>query len=129
MKIAVVGSRGLSVKDLAQYLPAYATELVSGGAKGIDACAREYACQTGMKLTEFLPDYRRYGRAAPLHRNLEIIAYADAVIAFWDGQSRGTRFVIGECERRGKKVTVYRRPQKPDCVHGCFYIYLRGKEM
>ena len=52
MKIAVVGSRGLSVKDLAQYLPAYATELVSGGAKGIDACAREYACQTGMKWTE-----------------------------------------------------------------------------
>ena len=118
MKIAIVGSRGLSVENLAQYLPANATELVSGGAKGVDACAREYAGQTGMKLTEFLPDYRKYGRAAPLYRNLEIIAYADEVIAFWDGQSRGTGFVIGECERRGKKITVYQWPQKMDCVQG-----------
>lgn len=55
MKLAVIGSRGLTVKDLGKYIPEGVTEIVSGGAKGIDACAREYAIQNGIKLTEFLP--------------------------------------------------------------------------
>ena len=109
MKIAIVGSRNLTIQNLEGYLPQDVTKIVSGGAKGIDACAREYAHQAGLKLTEFLPDYQRYGRSAPLRRNLEIIRYADEVIAFWDGQSRGTRFVIEECRKQGKKVTVYKQ--------------------
>ena len=91
MKVAVIGSRSLTVQNLEEYLPQGMTEIVSGGAKGIDTCAREYAHQAGLKLTEFLPDYPRYGRGAPLRRNLEIIRYADEVIAFWDGQSHGAR--------------------------------------
>ena len=109
MKVAVVGSRNLTVTDLHRYLPQGVTEIVSGGARGIDTCASEYAHQAGLKLTEFLPDYPRYGRGAPLRRNLEIIRYADEVIAFWDGQSHGTRFVIEECRKLGKKVIVYRQ--------------------
>ncbi len=109
MKIAIVGSRNLTVQNLGKYLPQGVTEIVSGGAKGIDTCAREYAHQAGLKLAEFLPDYQRYGRSAPLRRNLEIIRYADQVIAFWDGQSHGTRFVIEECKKQGKRVTVYRQ--------------------
>ena len=85
MKVAVIGSRGLWVESLGDYLPPGVTEIVSGGAKGIDTCAREYAREHGVKLTEFLPDYPRYGRGAPLKRNMEIIAYADQVLAFWDG--------------------------------------------
>ena len=65
MKIAVIGSRGLRVSDLGQYLPDGVTEIVLGGAKGVDACAREYALANGLILTEFLPEYQRYGRAAP----------------------------------------------------------------
>ena len=109
MKIAVIGSRSLTIQNLEEYLPQDVTEIVSGGAKGIDTCAREYAHQAGLKLTEFLPDYQRYGRSAPLRRNLEIIRYADEVIAFWDGQSHGTWFVIEECKKQGKRVTVYRQ--------------------
>ena len=105
MKVAVIGSRSLTVQNLGEYLP----QDVTGGAKGIDTCAREYAQREGLKLTEFLPDYQRYGRSAPLRRNLEIIHYADEVIAFWDGQSHGTWFVIEECRKLGKKVTVYRQ--------------------
>lgn len=107
MKVAVIGSRGLFIQNLEKYLPQGTTEIVSGGAKGIDACAREYACQAEVKLTEFLPDYQRYSRSAPLRRNLEIIDYADEVIAFWDGKSPGTKFVIEECRKRGKALTVY----------------------
>ena len=106
MKISVIGSRGLKVNNLEKYLPRDVTEIVSGGARGIDTCAREYALANRLKLTEFLPEYDKYGRGAPLKRNLQIIDYADEVLAFWDGQSRGTKYVIEECRKKNKKVTV-----------------------
>lgn len=55
IKVAVVGSRGLFVDDLEKYLPEDTTEIVSGGAKGIDASARKYALSHNikLKLTEF----------------------------------------------------------------------------
>ncbi len=112
MKIAVIGSRGLKVNDLGKYLPVGVTEIVSGGAKGVDTCAREYANTKGLKLTEFLPEYNRYGRGAPLKRNLQIIDYADEVLAFWDGRSRGTKYVIEQCKKRNKKVTVIKTVTK-----------------
>ena len=108
MKVAVVGSRNLTVTDLRRYLPQGVTEIVSGGARGIDTCAREYAQRNGLKLTEFFPDYQKYGRTAPLKRNLQIIAYADMVVAFWDGESHGTKFVIERCRKMNKKVILYR---------------------
>ncbi len=107
MKVAVIGSRGLTVNDLEKYLPEDTTEIVSGGAKGIDACARDYAMSHDIKLTEFLPEYSRYGRGAPLKRNLQIIEYADVVIAFWDGKSRGTKYVIDNCKKHGVQVDVH----------------------
>ena len=107
MKVAVIGSRNLTVENLGKYLPEETTEIVSGGAKGVDTCAREYALANGFKLTEFLPDYQKYGRGAPLKRNLQIIDYADCVLAFWDGQSRGTKFVIEHCKALNKPVHVF----------------------
>ncbi|MEG1651706.1 MAG: hypothetical protein RR287_07835, partial [Oscillospiraceae bacterium] len=107
-KIAIIGSRNLIVNKLEKYLPEGATEIVSGGARGIDTCAREYAVANDLKLTEFLPEYVKYGRGAPLKRNLQIIDYADEVIAFWDGQSQGTKYVIENCKKKNKKVTVFK---------------------
>ena len=89
MKIAVIGSRGLRIDNLGKYLPAETTEIISGGAKGIDTCAREYAIANNIKLTEFLPEYKKFGRFAPLKRNITIIENADVVLAFWDGKSNG----------------------------------------
>ena len=107
MKVAVIGSRELSVTDLGRYLPENTTEIVSGGAKGVDTSAREYALAHGIKLTEFLPEYTRFGRSAPLKRNITIIEYSDIVLAFWDGKSRGTKFVIDNCRKLGVEVRVY----------------------
>lgn len=107
MKVGVVGSRSLRVADLGKYLPEETTEILSGGAAGVDTSAREYALAHAIPLTEFLPDYRRYGRAAPLKRNISIIESADLVLAFWDGTSRGTRFVIERCKQRGTTVRVF----------------------
>lgn len=106
MKVAVIGSRGLRVDNLEKYLPKETTEIVSGGAVGIDTCAKEYAIKNNIKLTEFLPEYEKYGRSAPLKRNLLIIDYADYVLAFWDGKSHGTKYVIDNCKKKNKPVRV-----------------------
>ncbi len=107
MRVAVIGSRGLWVNDLGKYLPDGVIEIVSGGAKGIDSCARAYALENEIKLTEFLPEYDKYGRSAPLKRNLTIIENADLVLAFWDGVSHGTKYVIDNCKRLDVPVKVF----------------------
>lgn len=108
MKIAIIGSRGLHVTNFEEYLSCGVTEIVSGGAKGIDSDAEAYANANGIKMTVFLPDYARYGRGAPIVRNKQIVDYADEVLAFWDGMSRGTLSVIKYCENQGKKISVVR---------------------
>ncbi len=107
MKVAIIGSRNLEVYNLEKYLPKNIDEIVSGGAKGIDMCAKKYALENSIKYTEFLPDYQAYKRYAPLKRNLEIISYADLIIAFWDGRSRGTKFVIDNCKATDKPIKIY----------------------
>ncbi len=107
MKVAVIGSRSRTVENLGLYLPPDTTEIVSGGAAGIDQCARAYALAHEIKLVEFRPDYAKYGRAAPIRQNDEIIAYADLVLAFWDGVSKGTDYVIQQCRKQNKKVLVH----------------------
>ena len=105
MKIAVVGSRDVAVADIGRYIKD-GEEIVSGGAKGVDSCAAEYAKENGIKLTVFLPQYERYGRAAPIVRNKEIVDYADKVIAFWNGSSKGTFSVIKYAEKTGKPCEI-----------------------
>ena len=107
MKTAVIGSRTVTVSDIGGYLPDGTSEIVSGGAKGVDSCARDYASAHGIPLKEFLPEYDKFGKAAPLRRNITIIEYADVVVALWDGKSRGTKHVIDECRKRGVPVNVY----------------------
>ncbi|MCL1863573.1 MAG: DUF2493 domain-containing protein [Defluviitaleaceae bacterium] len=106
MKVAVIGSRNLQVPNLAEYLPPETTEIVSGGAKGVDSSAREYATANGIKIVEFLPNYKQFGRGAPLKRNLQIIEYSDTVLAFWDGASRGTKYVIDNCKKLGVNLQI-----------------------
>ena len=106
MRVAVIGSRSLTDIDLSPYIPAEATVIISGGAKGVDACARDYARAHGLPLIEFLPDYAHYGRIAPLKRNGEIVAGADMLIAVWDGESHGTRATIRLAREKGIPVRI-----------------------
>lgn len=107
MKVAVVGSRGLKINNLEEFLPEDTTEIISGGARGVDQYAREYALSHNIKLTEIKPDYRRFERGAPIKRNAQIVQSSDKVIAFWDGKSRGTAFVIDFSKFVCVPVTVY----------------------
>lgn len=110
MKTAIVGSRSCHVTDeeIANVIPSNTTEIISGGAVGIDQCAAQYADDHGIKFTVFLPDYQVYGRAAPLKRNTQIIQYSDYIIIFWNGTSRGSKFMIDQCIKLNKPHLVVR---------------------
>ena len=105
MKIAIVGSRSISTPSLDGCV-FEGDEIVSGGAVGVDRFAAEYAKSHSLPLTEFLPDYQQYGRAAPIVRNKRIVDYADKVVVFWDGSSRGSLSVIEYAEKVGKPCEV-----------------------
>ena len=105
MKIAIVGSRSITEVNIGKYI-SECDEIVSGGALGVDACAAEYAHKNGIKLTEFLPQYSRFGRAAPIIRNQKIVDYSDKIIVFWDGKSKGTLSVIKYAEKTRKPFEI-----------------------
>ena len=111
--MAVIGSRTLTVTDsqLAELLPAGTTEIISGGAVGIDTAAELYADAHRISKHIILPEYGKYGRHAPTMRDTRIVRLADIVVAIWDGASRGTAFSIKYAREFGKPVRVYRRQQ------------------
>lgn len=113
MKIAVVGSRDISLSFerfyelLGDLLPDDTTAVVSGGARGIDSLAARFAEKRGLPLEEYLPDYKLFGKIAPLVRNRTIVDNADFVVALWDGKSRGTLNTIDYTLESNKPLAVY----------------------
>lgn len=103
MRIAIIGSRGLTPIIHLKNTP---TLIVSGGAKGVDTCAKIYAIANNIPLKEILPNYRLFGKSAPLIRNKEIVENCDILIAYWDGVSKGTKFTIDYAIKLGKKTYI-----------------------
>lgn len=107
MKLLICGSRSIKDFDLSPYVPEDTTMIISGGAKGIDTVAEEYAVSRNIPTTIIRPDYARYGKfAAPIKRNIRMVDMADSVLAIWDGKSSGTKRTIEYAEKTGKSVTV-----------------------
>ena len=67
---------------------------------------KPYARAAGIALTIIRPDYRRYGRGAPLVRNKQIVDLADVILAFWDGHSRGTAQALDYARKQHKEVRL-----------------------
>ena len=94
MKVLICGSRTIS--DSAVVLKAVAqsgirpTHVISSGARGVDRLASQYAASHGIEFTEYLADWNKYGKRAGFVRNYVMVGAAEAVIAVWDGTSRGT---------------------------------------
>jgi len=107
MKIAVVGSRNSHV-NIEKYMPKNVNLIISGGASGIDNLAESYAQKHDIPILIISPDYKKYGKLAPLKRNEEIVDKADIVIAFWDMQSKGTEHVINYAKSKNKKVILHK---------------------
>lgn len=106
MKVAIIGSRRLML-DIERYVPKDTTLIISGGAKGIDTIAEQYADKYGIEKCIIKPQYQKYGRNAPLIRNREIIEKADLVLAFWDGISPGTKHSLEYAVKCGKAIQIY----------------------
>ena len=111
MKVLVIGSRTAENIDISEYIPKDASVIISGGAKGIDTLAEIYADSHGLEKIIIKPNYRRYGKAAPLKRNEEMVDLADKIIIFWDGKSRGTKYTLNYAMKSHKPIQVYSIPK------------------
>lgn len=94
---------------MSPYIPLETELIISGGAKGIDTVAENYADKHRISKLILRPKYKLYGKAAPLKRNETMIDLADAVLIVWDGTSRGTRHTIESAQKKGKPITVIER--------------------
>ncbi|MGN0181889.1 MAG: hypothetical protein ACI4DP_05700 [Candidatus Ornithomonoglobus sp.] len=106
MKLLILGSRSITDMDLSIYIPQGVDLIISGGAKGVDALAERYAEKHRINKLIIYPKYEKYGKAAPIKRNKEMIDLADHILAFWDGTSKGTKSSIDYAIKKGKKIDV-----------------------
>lgn len=84
------------------------TEVVSGGAKGVDALGEAYAVDKNLPLHIYAADWETHGRAAGPIRNRKMAENAVALIALWDGRSKGTKNMIETATKKGLLVYVKR---------------------
>ena len=115
MSLAVVGSRTFSNYDLLcttldklRLVDPDVHTIVSGGARGADQMGERYAKEEGLETLIFEPDWAKHGKAAGLIRNKDIVAASDYVVAFWDGESRGTLNSINHAKQMKKELTIVR---------------------
>ena len=106
MIIAVVGSRSLCI-DINPYIPADATEIITGGMPGIDMLAERYADEHGLPKLVVRAAYVRFIPMGMAWRRRMIIDSADKVVAIWDGRSRGTQRMIAYAQKTGKPIDVH----------------------
>lgn len=86
----------------------FITEVVSGGAAGVDALGERYAVEHDIHFTIFDADWDIHGKAAGPKRNQQMADYADALVAIKDKKdSRGTDDMIRRAHAKGLRVFVY----------------------
>jgi hypothetical protein len=118
MKVIIAGSRGVLDDNLVEEAVRRAgfpiTEVVSGTARGVDQLGERWAARHGIPVRRFPADWNRYGRSAGIRRNEQMLVYVHAaseggaLIAIWDGRSRGTRHTIEAAARMGVKTFILR---------------------
>jgi len=116
VKVIIAGSRDLDYPEIVREAIDKSgwrfqiEEVVHGGCRGVDMCAGAWAAEEKIPVRVFPAEWGKHGlRAGPI-RNAQMADYADALIAVWDGVSKGTKNMIAEANARMLKVYVYRYP-------------------
>ena len=108
--VIVAGSRIFNDFDLLTkkldeiFIERKPTSIICGEAQGADTLGRIYAKERGINVLSFPANWDKYGKVAGFVRNTEMLKHADAVIAFWDGKSKGTEHMIRIAKQAGIKV-------------------------
>ena len=111
MKTIIAGGRDIT--DFSQVVQAVSqsgftiTEVVSGRQRGVDTLGEQYADLKKLPIAPFPADWTAHGKAAGPIRNAQMARYADALIAIWDGESKGTKNMINQAKKEGLMVFVY----------------------
>ena len=99
-KVIVAGGRDFSNYEMLRQRLDYLLQnqqfvvIVSGAARGADSLGERYAKERGLFIQQFPANWNRYGKKAGYIRNKEMAQYANGLVAFWDGSSRGTKLMI-----------------------------------
>ncbi|MHA1302510.1 MAG: DUF2493 domain-containing protein [Candidatus Heimdallarchaeaceae archaeon] len=115
MKLAIVGGRNFNdyekLEDAMQFFHIEdfqeVSVIISGGAKGADSLGERYAENWNIQIKQFLPEWNKYGKAAGFIRNQQIVDACDMVLAFWDGESKGTKDTIDKARKAKKPTFIY----------------------
>lgn len=114
-KVIIAGSRGFSnYKLLKEQCNKYLREkrrtcniiIVSGHARGADTLGERYAQDEGFALEVYPAQWKKLGKQAGYRRNEQMAEVADALIAFWDGESKGTKHMIDIMNNKGLPTKV-----------------------
>lgn len=113
MKVIIAGSRNINNIELikkavveAQIHTQNISEIVSGGARGVDLMGEYYAKEHNIKVVKFPADWDTYGKSAGYRRNYEMGVYSDMLLAVWDGKSKGTKHMIDIMNKLNKAIFV-----------------------
>lgn len=112
MKVIIAGPRDLevpiSILDIMITQSGFnITEVVSGGAFGMDHCGEEWAIENNISISQFLPDWNKYGKSAGPRRNKEMADYADALlIVKTNKDTSGTKNMILTMQKNNKPIHI-----------------------
>jgi ribonuclease HI len=110
MKVIIAGSREIRDYALVKHTITQSgfniTQVVCGMARGVDLLGRDYAIENNISVAEYPANWDLYGKRAGFLRNTDMGHYADALIAIWDGQSKGTYNMISIMKQLGKQVFI-----------------------
>lgn len=111
MKTIIAGSRGITefktVEQAIKNSRFKITEVVSGTAIGVDQLGELWASENDIKIKRFPANWEKYGRSAGFIRNAEMANYADALIAVWDGRSKGTKNMINNAKLKNLELYIH----------------------
>ena len=82
--------------------------MLSGTARGVDQAGEKWAVSRDIPVERYPADWTYYGKQAGYRRNEQMAEKAEALIAVWDGSSRGTKHMIDTANKKGLKVFVWR---------------------